>query len=350
MAEGEAKEAEDRTEAPTQRRLERARQEGQVPLSREAVAFATLLAATLAGFLALPPLGMEWLRALRGLAEAPEGGDEAVFALLRAAALAVLPVLGAVALAGILASLGQTGPLLRAEAVLPDPSRLSPRAALRRMLGAEALLDLLRTLLKLGVVGAVLWLSVDLAALQAALHQPPGALPALIGRGALQMLVVALGAFGAIAALDLLVVRLRHLRQMRMSREELREELREAEGDPQVKARLRRLREGRARRRMLASIPNATVVITNPTHFAVALAYQRGGAAAPRLVAKGVDAMAARIRAAAEEHGVPIVANPPLARALYRLELETEIPQEHWQAVAEIIAYVWRLQGRAAHG
>jgi flagellar biosynthetic protein FlhB len=135
-----------------------------------------------------------------------------------------------------------------------------------------------------------------------------------------------------------------------MSREDLREEMRESEGDPQVKARLRRIRESRARQRMMAAIPNAAVVITNPTHFAVAIAYQQGEAAAPRLVAKGADEMAARIRAAAEEHGVPIVANPPLARALFRLEVETEIPPEHWQAVAEIISYVWRLQGRVARG
>ena len=200
------------------------------------------------------------------------------------------------------------------------------------------------------MVGAALWAALDLAVLQAALAQPVGALPGIIGRGVLHLLVVALGAFAAIAALDVLLVRWRHLRQLRMSREDLREEMREAEGDPQVKGRLRRLRESRARQRMLAAIPNAAVVITNPTHFAVALSYQQGQAAAPRLVAKGVDAMAARIRAAAEAHRVPIVANPPLARALYRLELDTEIPPEHWQAVAQIIAYVWRLPGRAAHG
>lgn len=350
MAGDDQREAEDRTEAPTERRLERARREGQVPLSREVVGFATLLAGTLAGFMALPPLGLDWLRALRMLAEAPASGGEAVTALLRATVLGLLPVLAAVALAGILASLAQTGPLLRPEAIKPDLSRLDPLAALRRLLGTEGLIELARTVLKLGVVGGALWLALDLPAMQAALHQPPGALPALIGRGVLRLLVAALLAFAGIALLDLLVVRWRHLRQLRMSREDLREELREAEGDPQVRARLRRLRESRARRRMLAAVPDAAVVITNPTHFAVALAYQQGQAAAPRLVAKGVDAMAARIRAAAEDHGVPIVSDPPLARALYRLEVETEIPQEHWQAVAEIIAYVWRLQGRAAHG
>ena len=112
---------------------------------------------------------------------------------------------------------------------------------------------------------------------------------------------------------------------------------------------LRGLREMRARQRMLSAVAKATVVVTNPTHYAIALTYAQGQSSAPRLVAKGVDAMAARIRAAAVEHGVPIVENPPLARALWRLEPDTEIPAEHWQAVAEIIAYVWRLQG-SRHG
>ncbi|MFC7474041.1 flagellar biosynthesis protein FlhB [Dankookia sp. GCM10030260] len=349
MAEDD-KDAADRSEAPTARRLDKARQQGQVPLSREAVGFATLLAATLAGFLALPPVGIAWLQALRSLLEAPDLGGEAPLALLRTAALGVLPVLGGVAAAAILASLAQTGPLLRGEAILPDLSRISPLAGLRRLLGPDGWIELARTLLKLAVVGGALWLGLDVATLQAALHQPTGALPGLIGREALRLLLVALGAFGVLAALDVLVVRWRHLRQLRMSREDLREEIRESEGDPQVKARLRRIRESRARQRMLAAVPNAAVVITNPTHFAVALAYQPGEAAAPRLVAKGADDMAARIRVAAMEHGVPIIANPPLARALFRLEVDTEIPPEHWQAVAEIISYVWRLQGRAAGG
>jgi flagellar biosynthetic protein FlhB len=121
------------------------------------------------------------------------------------------------------------------------------------------------------------------------------------------------------------------------------EEQKETEGDPRVKARLRQIRIVRARRRMLAAVPKATVVITNPTHYAVALAYDRAKHAAPRVVAKGVDTLAARIREVAQENRVPIVANPPLAQALYRVELDADIPAEHYQAVAEIIAYVWRL-------
>ncbi|TCZ63643.1 EscU/YscU/HrcU family type III secretion system export apparatus switch protein [Roseicella aquatilis] len=346
---GDDKEAEDRTESPTARRLNQAREQGQVPLSREALGFATLLAATLAGILALPPAGLAWLHALRALLEAPHPDPAAVLDLLRGATLGLLPVAGAVALVAILACLAQTGPLWRVETLLPDLSRLNPLSGLHRLLGPDGGIELLRTLLKLGVLGGALWLALDLSALRTALHQPAGALPGVIGEGVLRLLLAVLGAFAAIAVLDVAVVRWRWLRQLRMSREELKEEMRDTEGDPQVKARLRRIRESRARKRMLAAVPNAAVVITNPTHYAVALSYQQGETAAPRLVAKGVDTMAARIRAAAEEHGVPIVADPPLARALYRLEVDTEIPQEHWQAVAGVIAYVWRLQGRAAH-
>jgi flagellar biosynthetic protein FlhB len=128
-----------------------------------------------------------------------------------------------------------------------------------------------------------------------------------------------------------------------MSRHDITEEQKETEGDPRIKARVRQIRVFRARRRMLAAVPKATVVITNPTHYAVALTYDRTRHAAPRVVAKGVDTLAIRIREMAEANRVPVVANPPLARALYRVEVDTDIPAEHYQAVAEIIAYVWRL-------
>jgi flagellar biosynthetic protein FlhB len=139
-------------------------------------------------------------------------------------------------------------------------------------------------------------------------------------------------------------VRFRHARDMRMSKQDIRDEQKDADGNPHVKARIRRIRLIRARKRMMANVPKATVVVTNPTHYAVALLYDRATNPAPRIVAKGADSVAARIREVAEANGVPIVANPPLARTLYRLDLDTEIPAEHYKAVAEIIAYVWRLR------
>ena len=151
-------------------------------------------------------------------------------------------------------------------------------------------------------------------------------------------------AFGLVALGDFGWERFRHLRRMRMSREDLKEEHKESEGDPHLKARQRQLRQQASRRRMMAAVPRATVVVTNPTHYAVALAYEKDSGA-PRVVAKGMDSMAGRIREAAREAGVPLVPNPPLARALYKLELGREIPPDHYAAVAEIIAFVWRRRG-----
>jgi flagellar biosynthetic protein FlhB len=157
-----------------------------------------------------------------------------------------------------------------------------------------------------------------------------------------------LGAQAAIAAADVFWERMQLARKLRMSRQEQKDEHKDTEGNPQVKARLRQLARTRSRKRMMKAVPKAAVVITNPTHFAVALAYERGATGAPRMVAKGADEVAERIREIAREHRVPIVANPPLARALFRFEIDTEIPSEHFKAVAEIIAYVWRMRAKAA--
>ncbi|MFC7693066.1 EscU/YscU/HrcU family type III secretion system export apparatus switch protein [Paeniroseomonas aquatica] len=185
MAEGEEAGQGDRTEAPSQRRLDQARREGQTAVSREAIGFATLLSGTIAGFLALPPLGLAWLKAMRALLEAPNAGEgmALVPALLRQSALTLLPLLGLVAAAGVLASLAQTGILLRAEALAPQLARINPGAALRRLLGPEGLAELLRTLIKLALVAAALWHAIEPPVLQAALHEPPALLLRAMGQG-----------------------------------------------------------------------------------------------------------------------------------------------------------------------
>ena len=162
-----------------------------------------------------------------------------------------------------------------------------------------------------------------------------------------RLLLGVLAIMTVIAAVDFLYQRFEFLKSMRMTRQEIRDELKQTEGDPMVKGRLRQIRMERARRRMMANVPKADVVITNPTHFAVALSYKPAEMAAPRLVAKGADLIAARIREVAEEHDVPIVENPPVARGLFAaVDLDQEIPADHYRAVAEIISYVFRLKGR----
>ncbi|TCH97159.1 flagellar biosynthesis protein FlhB [Roseococcus sp. SYP-B2431] len=349
-AESDDEATEDRTEEPSPKRLRKAWEEGQVALSREAVGFATLMASALGAALLMPGQ-------IRGLAAAMRGSFSRAHEMEPARAGAewlglflglAWPVAVAAILGAVVATLAQTRGAISLSQLVPSLSKLSPATGLQRILGADALLEFLKTVLKIGVVAAALWfVAADLPGLSAMLETPPSEIFAAAGRGVARLVLTTLAAFALLAGLDLLLVRHRHLERLRMSRQELKEEMKESEGDPQIKGRMRQLRESMGRRRMLAAVPKATVVVTNPTHYAVALSYEAGQAAAPKLVAKGVDSMAARIREAAREAGVPIVPDPPLARALHRLEVEAEIPNEHWEAVAKIIAYVMRLRGRA---
>ena len=347
---------EDRTEAATPKRLQHAREEGNVPVSREMATLAGLAAVTLVIVLAGPMLTRDLVRHLSlFLAHAdsialagPEGMRLAGMALVRAAA----PFLLAAAAAGIAAIVLQTGFLLSTRALRPQVQRLNPLAGLKRLVGLDNVIEAVKSLAKVTAVGVVIWMTLagDWDSLAALPFQDVRSLPArllpILGR----ILLAVLAVEALIAGLDLCWVRLRHARQMRMSRQDVRDEQKETEGDPHIKARIRQIRLQRSRRRMLAAVPKATVVVTNPTHYAIALDYDRATSAAPRVVAKGVDSMAARIREAASSSGVPLVANPPLARALYQVGLDQEIPAEHYQAVAELIAYVWRLGQSARPG
>jgi flagellar biosynthetic protein FlhB len=343
----------DRTEAATPRRLQRAREEGRVPVSREIHSFAGLAAVTLAVAMVAGDTAQGLaIRLTTFLTDAGAPGlvgagglQLATTALLRGAAPFVLAAL----LAGSAASLLQTGFLLNGSALHPDFSRVSPSAGLRRLFGRDGLVEAGKSLAKVAVMAFALWrvLLDDVPALMQAPRWAPQVLLARTLQPVLHMLYVVLAVQAVIAAFDLFWVRLRHAQQLRMSKLDVREEHREMEGDPKIKARIKQIRTQRARKRMLAAVPKATVVVTNPTHYAVALAYDRTRNAAPRVVAKGVDSLAARIREVAAANKVPLVANPPLAQALYRVEVDTEIPAEHYRAVAEIIAYVWRLSQRA---
>jgi len=350
MAEGA--ESGDRTKPATELRLQRAREEGEAPMSRELCVLAGLAAATLVLAMAGPGLARvlstRLVRMLGAMNATPDMAlQDAGWTML----LAVGPLLGAVLLAGGAAVLLQTGGLLRGKALVPDLSRLSPKRGLTRLFGPDNLIEALKSLVKVGVLAWAVWRAVTdaLPGATASVWWQPETLLDRLTRDLLHLCIMVLACQTFIALLDLIWVRFRFAGRMRMSAQEIKQEHRESEGDPRLKAKLRQIRNARARRRMMAAIPTATVVITNPTHYAVALAYDRGKQSAPRVVAKGMDDVAARIRAMATEHGVPIVANPPLARMLHTLELNAEVPAEHFQAVAEIIAYVWRLRGKVVN-
>jgi flagellar biosynthetic protein FlhB len=339
---------EDRTEAATPRRLQKAREEGHAPVSRELTNLVSLAAVTLALVLAGPAatrhlavqLSVFMARAhdlMPGRATAWSAG----LAWVEAAAAFVLAAL----FAGAACTLVQTRFLLSGHGLRPDLSRIDPARGVRRLFGMDSVIEAGKALAKVALLALVLWQTVrsELPGLMSALFAGPEQILRRAAAPVLHVLLAVLAVQAAIAVLDYGWVTLRHARSLRMSRHDILEEQKETEGDPRVKARLRQIRTVRARRRMLAAVPKATVVVTNPTHYAVALAYDRATHVAPRVVAKGVDTLAARIRELAEANHIPVVANPPLAQALYRVELDTEIPAEHYQAVAEIIAYVWRL-------
>ena len=235
-----------------------------------------------------------------------------------------------------------------AESLKPKLDRVSPLAGLKRLFSKQALVNFVKGLLKLALIGTVmtvlLWPERD--RLESFITLDPAVLLPLVQALTLKLLGAVVAVLAFIAAADFLFQYQQWYQRQKMSFQEIKEEYKQSEGDPHIKARIRRLREQRMRKRMMAAVPEASVVITNPTHYAVALKYERGDTA-PVCVAKGLDLIALKIREVAKAHSVPIVESPPLARALHAtVEIDQEIPPEHYRAVAEIIGYVMKLRGQ----
>lgn len=346
-----------KTEKPTPKRLEQAREKGQVASSQDVKSWG-MLAGALVCLAGLAPgaatrvaaTGRTFLDQAEAISLDPSNLQAALAALIADIALAITPILGVLVAAAIVANVGQTGLIWAPSRISPQLSRLSLASGAKRLFSLRAFIEFAKGLLKLAAVGTICVilgrsLVEDMALLPAV---PTAGLLGRVGDVAVWLVAGTLGVLTLIAGLDFTFQRLSFLKQLRMTKQELRDEIKQSEGDPHIKARIRRLRNERARTRMMAEVPKAAVVITNPTHFAVALAYDMSAMAAPKVVAKGVDTMARRIREVAEENEVPIVENPPLARALYAaVDLNEEIPMEHYQAVAQVIGYVMRLKDRA---
>lgn len=350
-------EKDDRTEEPTQRKLEQAAEKGDVPRSQEIGTFFVLGGFTLALLVAAGWSAGAAALSLRGfLMNAHQVPPDAAgfTAVTRQGVLTGFAALGLpfafILCAAFAGALIQHKPLWTFEPLAPKFSRLSPMAGAKRMFGPEAWVNFAKGLAKTCLIGTVvsltLWSQHD--RLEAFAQMSVTALlPATLVL-AIKLMGAVLALFAVIAIGDVLYQRFTWYQRQRMTRQELKDEFKNSEGNPEVKAKLRQLRAQRVRKRMMAAVPKATVIITNPTHFAVALQYEPG-MSAPLCLAKGVDAIALKIREIAGEHNVPIVENPPLARALYAtVEIDDEIPVEHYQAVAEVIGYVLRLKGRRA--
>ncbi|MCE9584338.1 MAG: flagellar biosynthesis protein FlhB, partial [Planctomycetes bacterium] len=346
----------DRTETATPRRREEARERGQVARSNDLNGALVLLAA----LVALNFFGKAFLEGLTVVSRGCFGGlatldlttgnlPHQFGGLLWFLFRTLAPLLIAVVAVALASNWAQVGFFITTDPLAPQASRLNPIAGLRRMFSARSAARLAQDFVKLAFLGAVLatTLSSNLPLLLSLSdHTVPRIAAALADLGFTLSIRAALS-FVALGILDYLFQRWQFERELRMSKQEIREEMKRLEGNPRVRERRRAIQRQVAMQRMMAAVPKAAVIITNPTHFAVALAYDEK-MAAPRIVAKGADLIAERIREVALENGIPIVERPPLARELFKCEVGKEVPPKMFEAVAEILAYVYSLKKGAA--
>ncbi|GAB6054223.1 flagellar biosynthesis protein FlhB [Magnetospira thiophila] len=345
----------DKTEEPTDRKLSRAREEGQSATSQEVKSWGILAAGTLLLMTVAPAMFVNLREVLRKFIEAPDKIPTDFQQLYLIMVLSAQEVVGAVwpmflilVLVALAVNLGQTGLMWAPKKIMPKLNNISPIAGFKRLFSVKAVVELLKGILKMVIVTFVTTIVVtpilmDMEIIPALSFQE---LMLRLEDLALTMLGATVIVTSVIAVLDYIFQRYTFFKGLRMSLQEVKDEHKQTEGDPKVKSKIRSLRMQRARERMMAAVPQADVVITNPTHYAVAMSYKMEEMAAPIVVAKGIDEVALRIRDLAEEHEVPIVENAPLAQALYAtVELDAEVPPEHYKAVAEVIGYVMRMKG-----
>jgi len=349
---------EERTESPSQYRREEFRRQGTVAMSRELLSVIMLLAVGAAIYFA----GATMLQNFGGLTQIffkfqPGLGLEKAQLLdlrapvLRALAWMVLPIFGVAVVSGIVACAAQVGFFVTWEPLTPKWERLDPVAGFQRVFSGKGAIEGVKAILKMLLGGSVVWWFFRGQAEGISLLYQKG-----VGEGTEILFVLVrklffslVGAFSVIAALDYLYQRFQLEKQMKMTRREAKEEFKLREGDPLIKQRIRSIQRRMASRRMMEAVPKADVVVTNPTHLAVALKYDTETMSAPRVVAKGAGEIAKKIRELARKSGVPLVENKPLARTMYKeLEIGQSIPKELYKAVAEVLAYVYRLRGMGA--
>ena len=347
----EAPEQESKTEEATEKRIRDSIEKGRVPISREASVLASLLGFMVVSGFFVQGQAQRLLGQLGQMLDDPGGfrlrnGADAMY-LSGAVALEMgrflLPVCVVFILFGIAASLLQNAPRIAFDRIKPDLSRLSLRKGFQRIFGLQGQIEFAKALFKFAAVSVVVIviMRAERAAAMNAMFSDPVAIPEMLLRLAVQLVSAISIATIVLVAVDLVWARIQWRRELRMTRQEVKDEFKQSEGDPVIKARLRSIARDRSRRRMLAAVPRASFVIANPTHYAVALRYVRGSDAAPLVLAKGADLIALKIRETAEAHGIPVVEDRALARSLYDgVEVDQLIPVEFYRAVAEIIHFL----------
>lgn len=345
-----------KTEEPTPRRIQKARSEGQVPQSREINTWLILLIGTV--FIAGPASGMVlnlniYARSFFENAAlfpfSPKELENMMRDIYRHLAIVVLlPMIG-LSFIMVGSGLSQIGPLLAPKKIQPKLQNISLLNGVKRLFSLRSLVEFAKGLFKISIVGLVGYVlsSSEFGRIDSLPFSDVSDILPITATLFVKLMIGVLAFLLAATIADTFYQRYEHFKNLRMTRQEVRDELKESEGDPQIKARIRRLRAERARQRLIQSIPQADVIVTNPTHYSVALQYEPTTMEAPYVTAKGIDDAALRIREIATNHDVPLVENPPLARALYAAyDVDEAVSDEHFQAVAEVISYVWRLRNK----
>ena len=350
----EQDESGERTELPTEKRLREAREQGNIPRSRELATAAVFGAGVLAIIAMGPGLArnaLGWMKVALTpdplLMRQPDQLFGYVGLMMLKLLAAIAPVAAICVVAGLAAPVAMSGLRFSQKSLMPDFKRLNPASGLKRLYGPEGLAELLKSLLRVALIGgaAAICLKMGLNPLRELLTMP---LEQAVRSGlsfTSTLLLATTGGLILLAAIDAPYQKWNWLRKLKMTREELRREMKESEGSPEVKGRIRQLQQEMSQRRMMEDVPTADVIVVNPTHYAVALKYEAGRMNAPTVVARGVDELALRIRQVADGNRVAIVSAPPLARALYReSQLGKEIPVRLYSAVALVLSYVYQLR------
>lgn len=345
-----------KTEDPTPKKLEDARRKGQVPISREVNNWVMLLAGTIVILGFGPGMMQDIIGLLRTYFEqtallppTPGGLQFAVIEALREVlAIIALPLIFLM-IAAFIGPFIQVGPLFAPEIIKMDLSKVSIVKGFGRLFSMKSVMEFVKGILKLAIISVVglIILTPFYGSIEHMVGLPIAAAADELKILTTRLMIGILVVLFVIAMIDLIYQRFEHNKKMRMTKQELKDEYRQSEGDPHVKAKLRQIRQERARARMMQAVPTADVVITNPTHYSVALKYNPDENEAPMVVAKGVDELALRIRELAKEHDIVIMPNPPLARVLFdTVEIDEMVPPDQYKAVAEIISYVFKLKGK----
>ncbi len=346
----------EKTERATPKRREESRKKGQVGKSRELSSIAVLAGGAIylyfRGEYHVFQLGGILKRAFLDIPSIASGEQDLFkYLLVRAEDILwiILPIMLVLSVVAVLANALQTGLLLSVEALTPSASKLNPVSGLKRLFSKKSLVELAKSIAKLVIVGWVAFTTLKAAfpKLIPITYQDPSSAIFLLGQESMSILIKCCAVILLLAIIDYYYQRWQHEEDIKMTKQEVKDEHKQTEGDPMVKGRIRSIQREMARKRMMAEVPKADVVITNPVRLAVALRYDPGKSHAPVVIAKGSQRIAARIKEIAREHDVPIVENRPLAQNLYNLELGDEIPAETYQAVAEILAYVYGLKKKS---